>query len=696
MVERRHSRRVVHGVALTDEYAWLRSDRWQAVLRDPNVLDADILSMLEAENAYAAAAMAPIADLVGTLTAEMRGRIKEDDAQVPRPDGPWLYYTRYRQGGQHPLFCRRAREAPTDDGDVVMLDGDAQALGRAFFSLEAVRHAPNHALLAWSVDEAGSELHTIRVRDLATGEDATDAVHETDGRMVWLSDSSGFYYVRVDENHRTCKVFRHMLGTSTADDRLVVDEPDPAWFVHIGRTQSGAFCVVQISDHDATECHLLDLGDRDATPRLIEHRRPGHRYDVEHRGDALFIRTNGEGAEDFKIVTAPLRTPGADGWRDVVPHRRGCMITAFTVLGGHLVRLEREDGLPRIVVRAFDGGGEHAIAFAEEAYQLGLDIGDEFDTGTMRFTMSSMRTPREVYDYAIASRTRTLLKRQEIPSGHDPDRYVTRRVFAAAPDGAAVPISLLYGRDTPLDGSAPVLLYGYGAYGASTPASFAPNRFSLVDRGFIYAIAHVRGGTDKGWHWYTDGKLARKTNTFTDFVAAGRDLVARGMTTAGRIVAHGGSAGGMLMGAVANLAPDLFGGIIADVPFVDVLNTMLDADLPLTPPEWLEWGDPIRDADAFATIRSYSPYDNVRAQIYPPILAFGGLTDPRVTYWEPAKWVARLRATMTGGGPVLLHTNMGAGHGGASGRFDRLREVALSSAFALACVGRADVTAPAR
>ena len=693
-VERRPTRRLVHGVELVDDYAWLRSARWQAVLREPKVLDTDILAMLEAENAYAAATMAPFADVVGMLGAEMRGRIKEDDAQVPKADGPWLYYMRHRQGGQHPLFCRRARD---DTGDEqVMLDGDAEALGSTFFSIETVRQAPDHARLAWSVDEAGSELHTIRVRDLASGTDADDAVHDTDGNLVWLADSSGFYYVHVDDNHRTCQVFRHLLGTDPARDELIVEETNPAWFVHIGRTRSGAFAIVQISDHDATECHVIDLADRDAKARLVEPRQPGHRYDVEHNAGHFLIRTNVDGAEDFKVVVAPVATPAQALWRDVVPHRRGCTIVTFSVLREHLIRLEREDGLPRIVLRRLETGEEHAIAFAEDAYQLGLDLGFEFDTDVVRFGYSSMRTPREVFDYAIGTRERTLLKRQEIPSGHDPDRYVTRRIFAVADDGVRIPVSLLHRADLPTDGDAPVLLYGYGAYGSATPASFAPNRLSLVDRGFIYAIAHVRGGTDKGWSWYTDGKLARKMNTFTDFIAAGRHLVAEELTRPGRIVAHGGSAGGMLMGAIANLAPELFAGIIADVPFVDVLNTMLDGDLPLTPPEWLEWGDPIRDPAAFAYIKSYSPYDNVAARNYPPVLAFGGLTDPRVTYWEPAKWVARLRAQMTGGGPVMLQTNMGAGHGGASGRFDRLREVALTYAFALACVGRHDVTTPAR
>jgi oligopeptidase B len=404
---------------------------------------------------------------------------------------------------------------------------------------------------------------------------------------------------------------------------------------------------------------------------------------VEHRGDRLVLLTNADGAEDFKLMTAPVAAPGRAQWRDLVPHRPGIMILSHVALARWLVRLERRDANPQIIVRDWDSGDEHAIAFPEEAYSLGFDAGYEFDTDVIRYRYSSLTTPTETVDYDIGTGERTLRKRQEVPSGHDPADYVTRRLFATAPDGEQVPVSLVHRRDIALDGSAPCLLYGYGSYGMSMPAGFRTNILSLVDRGFVFAIAHIRGGTEKGWRWYTQGKREKKPNTFSDFIASGEALVAAGYTARGRIVAHGGSAGGMLMGAVANLAPDLFGGIVAEVPFVDVLNTMLDGSLPLTPPEWPEWGNPAEDEEAFRTILSYSPYDNVRPQPYPAILALGGLTDPRVTYWEPAKWVARLRAAMTGGGPILLKINMEAGHGGAAGRFDRLEEVALSYAFAI-------------
>jgi oligopeptidase B len=447
--------------------------------------------------------------------------------------------------------------------------------------------------------------------------------------------------------------------------------------------------VVSIHGHDASECHLVDLNDAEAKPRRVAPREPRLRYDVEPHGDLIYIHANADGAEDFAIFSAPLASVSRDDWRKVVAHRPGRMIVFCTVYAGHLAWVEREDSLPRLKIRALASGEEHAIDFDEEAYALHLEPGLEFDTTTLRFTYSSMTTPHETYDYDMVSRTRILVKREQIPSGHDPKNYVTRRLFAQAGDGASVPITLLHRADFKPGAGAPLLLYGYGAYGDALSANFDSNALSLVDRGLVYAYAHVRGGADKGWNWYENGKLEHKANSFTDFIACARRLIAAGYTREGAIVAHGASAGGMLMGAVANMAPELFAGVIADVPFVDVLNTMLRDDLPLTPPEWLEWGNPIADSAAFDRLAAYSPYDNVAPQNYPPILAMAGLTDPRVTYWEPLKWVQRLRATMTGGGPILLRTQMGAGHAGASGRFEQLDDIALEYAFALACAARA-------
>lgn len=679
----------VHGVTLRDDYDWLRAANWKEVLREPEALPADIRAYLEAENAYAAALMAPTRALQRELVKEMRGRLKEDDSSVPQPDGPFLYYSRYRRGAEHPLICRKPRSGKGGGKgrETVMLDADALAEGKDFFDLADTAHSPDHRLLAWSADEAGSELHTIRVRDLASGEDLPDAVPDTTGDIVWAADSRSFFYVGLDADHRPSKVLRHRLGEPVSQDSLLHDEADAGMFVDIDETQSGRYLLISINDHETSEIRLVDLTAQDVDPVVVAPRLVGRQYDVEHHGEDLLIRTNADGAEDFKIVSAPVVSPGPEQWRDVIAHVPGRLILSHLCLKGRLIRLERENGLPRIVIRDLTTGSESSIAFDEEAYGLGLDAGYEFETDTLRFIYASMARPAETYDYDMGSGARVLLKRQEIPSGHDPEAYRVRRIFATAPDGEQVPISLLHRADLVLDGRAPCLLYGYGSYGSAMSASFRTRPLSLVDRGFVYAIAHVRGGTEKGRRWYLDGKREKKRNTFTDFIAAAEALAQGGFTARGRIVAEGGSAGGMLMGAVANMAPHLFAGIVAEVPFVDVLNTILDDTLPLTPPEWPEWGDPIRDVAAFETIRSYSPYDNVTAQSYPPILAMAGLTDPRVTYWEPAKWVARLRATMTGGGPVLLHTNMDAGHAGSAGRFDSLKETALAYAFALRAVG---------
>jgi oligopeptidase B len=677
-----------YGIIVSDDYAWLRDQNWQEVLHDPAALDADIRKYLEAENAYTEGLLGHTASLQKRLVAEMRGRIKEDDSSVPSPDGHFAYFTKFREGGQHELYGRM----PRDGGEsTIVLDGDALAQAHQYFKFGGSRHSPDHRLEAWSADTRGSEYFSIRVRDWESLADHDDLVEGTDGSVVWSADSKSFFYVKLDENHRPMQVWRHRLGIHQADDVLIYQERDPGWFTHVHESTSGRFGVIAGGDHETSEQHLIDLADPDTPPRLIAPRETGVQYSIADRGDELFILTNADGAIDFKIVTAPLASPGRANWRDLIAHREGVYILDHDLYSGHLVRLERANALPAIVIRDLKRGEEHAIAFDETAYSLNTMGSYEFDTTNLRFSYSSMTTPLEVYDYDMASRARTLRKRQEIPSGHNPADYVTTRIMAKSHDGAEVPVSLLHRRDFARDGRAPLLLYGYGAYGAAMPASFSTSRLSLVDRGFVYAIAHIRGGTDKGWRWYLDGKREKKTNSFDDFSACARALIEANYTSAKRIVAHGGSAGGMLMGAVANRTGELFAGIVAEVPFVDVLNTMLDDSLPLTPPEWPEWGNPLLNEKDFRTILSYSPYDNVEAKDYPAILAMAGLTDPRVTYWEPAKWIARLRATMRGGGPVLLRTNMGAGHGGASGRFKRLDEVAIAYAFALWAVGLADM-----
>ncbi len=688
---RRPTRKSIHGHVLTDDYAWLAADNWRDVLRDPLTLPADIAALVKAENDHCARVVAPLKALRKTILKEMRGRIKEDDSDTPWPDGAFCYYERFREGGEHPLYCRTPREGGAES---VLLDGEREAKGHEFFDIGDAAHAPDHAQLAWSVDDKGSELYVIRTRALCDGQDRADVVGNTDGSAVWRADSRAFYYVRVDENHRTAQVFHHEVGADPAGDRLILEEKDGAWFVSLDESRCRRFGVVSIHGHDASECWLIDLHDADAPPRLIAPREAKLRYDVEPHGDQLYILNNADSADDFRISVAPLDAPGRANWRDVVVHKQGAIIVAFSIYARWLVWLIRENSLPRVMVRNLESGAEHAIAFGEEAYALSFETGYEFTSDILRFGYSSMTTPEETYDYNMATQERVLRKRQEIPSGHDPDKYETRRLYALAPNGESVPITLLHRADFTPGGQgasnepAPLLLYGYGAYGHALSASFNEDALSLVDRGFVYAVAHIRGGTDKGWRWYEHGKLEHKPNSFSDFLACARHLVATGYTREGAIVAQGASAGGMLMGAIVNEAPHLFAGIIAGVPFVDVLNTMLRDDLPLTPPEWLEWGNPIADAAAYDRIASYAPYENVRAQKYPPILMIAGVTDPRVTYWEPLKWAAKLRETMTGGGPVLLQLHM-TGHAGASGRFEALEDTALEYAFAISCVARA-------
>jgi oligopeptidase B len=674
-----------HGIARVDDYAWLRADNWQQVMRDPTALPPDIRAYLEDENAYTAAMMSDVETLRLDLFAEMRGRIKEDDSSVPAADGAYAYAVRYTEGAEHPMIVRNRRDGSDER---VVLDANALAAGKAYFRLGGSMHSPDHRRFAYAVDDKGSEYFTLHIRDVESGEDLADVIPGTAGNPVWAEDGKTLFYVWVDDNHRPAKLFRHIVGSDPAEDVLVYAEPDPGFFLAVGKSQSNRFILIDSHDHETSEVRLLAAADPSADPILVAERKTAEEYHVDHGGDGFFILTNAGGAEDFKIVTAPTGSPGREDWRDLVPHREGRLILHHAVLKDFLVRLERENGLPRIVIRAIATGEEHDIAFDEEAYSLGILDGYEFDTTNLRFTYSSMTTPARIFDYDMAKRTRVLRKEDEIPSGHDPAHYVTRRVYAPAADGETVPISLLYHRDTKIDGTAPCLLYGYGAYGISIPAAFGTSRLSLVDRGFVYAIAHIRGGKDKGYRWYASGRREKKVNTFTDFIAAADFLTAEGFAARGRIVGWGGSAGGMLIGAVANMAPDRFAGLIAEVPFVDVLTTMLDDSLPLTPPEWPEWGNPITNADDYRTIAAYSPYDNVGRRAYPAILAFAGLTDPRVTYWEPAKWVARLRAMKTDDRLLVLRTNMDAGHAGAAGRFDRLHETAFATAFALKVADR--------
>jgi len=543
--------------------------------------------------------------------------------------------------------------------------------------------------LAVGADTRGSEYYSVGFKDLTRDETLPDRIENTSGGVIFSADSQSVFYVAVDDHHRPSRVYRHRLGTKASQDVLVYEEPDPGFFVRVGQTEDYRHVVVSSNNHTTSELRLISCERPEEEPRLVAARRAGIEYGVSAMGDELLVLTN-DGAEDFKLARAPLSNPSPDSWTDVVPHRPGCLITAVTSFERFAVRLEVEGALPRIVVRRLSDGAEHEISFAEDAYSLGLAGGYEYETQTLRFTYSSPTTPTQTFDYDMETRGRTLLKQVEIPSGHDPARFRSARLQATAHDGEQVPITLLWHEQTPIDGSAPLMLYGYGSYGISMPASFSENRLSLVERGFVYAIAHVRGGKEKGYRWYTAGKLMKKKNTFLDFVRCAEHLCDAGYTSRGNVTIHGGSAGGMLVGAAINLRPELFKAAVGQVPFVDVLSTMCDASLPLTPPEWPEWGNPIESVEAYDYIASYSPYDNVSARDYPHVMATAGLTDPRVTYWEPAKWIARLRELRENDNLLLLRTYMEAGHGGAAGRFEKLSEIALVYAFVLLAHGRVE------
>lgn len=666
-----------------DPYAWLRDPNWRAAMQDPQQLHTAIRAYLEAENRYANGLMAEVEPLRKALVEELRGRILEEDSSVPSPDGPWLYYTRYREGGQQPLVCRRPIESATDADEQLLLDGDAEAADSEYFRLGSAVQSPNHRYLVYAVDRVGAEAFVLRIRDLHTGEDLPEQINDARGDVAWASDSTQFLYTRIDEEYRPRWVYRHNLGAPASDDRLVYTESDPGFFISVGQSESGRFLLIDCHDHTTSEVRWLEASRPDMTPRIVAPRERDVEYSVSDSGADWLILTNADGAEDFCICRAPIQSSARSEWQPWIPHEPGRLIESMLVFERWLVREELTEATPRIVVRSLSTGEEHVIADDEACVELGLLPGLEYATDTLRLTRSSFTRPSEVYDYAMGSRERVLRKQQTIPSGHNAADYKSERIHAVAPDGEHVPVSLFYHKSHPPTAASPLLLYAYGAYGISELPGFSPNRLSLVNRGFVYAIAHVRGGRERGYRWYREGRGRTKQNTFTDTIAAAEALIAQSYTGKGRIALHGGSAGGMLVGAVLNRRPELFHAAIADVPFVDCLNTMLDDTLPLTPPEWPEWGNPLENETDYATIAAYSPYDNITAQTYPTLLVTAGISDPRVTYWEPAKWVARLRAESHSPNEILLRTNMSAGHGGAAGRFEYLEEVAYRYAFLL-------------
>ena len=672
--------RVQHGHSFVDEYSWLRD-------RD----DPDTLAYLEAENAWTEQQLAPTSEFQERLFEEIRSRIQETDLSVPVKRRGWWYYARTEEGKQYGISCRK----PVSDADTphapaesaaehVLLDQNVEAGDSEFFAVGALSVSPDASLLAWSSDRAGAEVYELRFRDLATGADLPDVVPGTYYGSAWAADNRTYFYVKPDEAMRPYQLWRHILGTPADDDVLVFQEDDERFYLGVGVTKDERFLILHLGSKVTDEIWYLDATDPTAPFRVVQPREQEIEYTLEHHGDRFFIVTNADGAEDFKLVETPDTSPGREHWKDLVPHRPGVTLSGIDVFSDHIVLFERADGVRRIRVRRLSDGDDHVIEQPEEV-STSSGGSAEFDTTLLRYTYTSMVTPSTVFDYDMDTRERTLLKQQPVLGGYDSAQYVTERLWATSTDGERVPMSIVYRRDRARGG--PALLYGYGSYESSMDPGFSSVRLSLLDRGFVFAIAHIRGGGELGRRWYRDGKFLAKRNTFTDFIACADHLVHEGWTTTSQLAIRGGSAGGLLMGAVVNERPDLFGAVVAEVPFVDALNTILDPTLPLTVLEWEEWGNPLESNEYYEYMRSYSPYENVRATDYPPMLVTAGLNDPRVSYWEPAKWVAKLRATKTDTNPLLLKTEMGAGHMGPSGRYDAWREEAMVLAFVLTTFG---------
>ncbi|MDT9599319.1 S9 family peptidase [Sphingosinicella rhizophila] len=659
-----------HGRHIEDPYSWLKDPSY------PKVDDPEVLGYLKAENDYFEAAMAPHRPLVETLFQEMRARLKEDESSVPIRNGDWLYWWAFRPGAQYRTWYRK----PAGGGaEQILLDEATEAEGSDYYKLGAMAVSPDGSLAAIQIDDDGSERFKLRIRDIAAGTDIETVTEVGIGAPVWASDGKAIVFTEVNENWRSYRARLHRLGRPASEDQTLYEETEDAGFsVDVSRSQDRSLIFISAGDNASNEVRFVPAGDPEAPPTLIAPRMAKRLYSVDAAHGRLWILTNDEHV-NFRLAEADPARPGE--WKTLIPGSDRVYLTGLTSYRDHLAIAARVDGLDQLLLRNYSGE-ERRLPFREASYSAAFTGNPDYAPEAYRLTYSSMVTPTTVYDYHPADQRLEVLKVQEIPSGYDPALYATERHLVQARDGERIPVSLVYRKDRRQKGGN-LFLYAYGAYGHAIPPGFSTSRISLLDRGYVFAIAHIRGGDDLGYQWYLDGKLDKRTNTFNDFVDTAKGLIGLGFTQAGRIAIEGGSAGGELMGAVINSDPALWGAVVADVPFVDVLNTMLDDSLPLTPGEWPEWGNPITDKAAFDTIRSYSPYDNVKAQAYPPLLITGGLNDPRVTYWEPAKWAAKLRATKTDDNLLLLKINMGAGHGGKSGRWEQLREVAEAYAFVL-------------
>lgn len=655
-----------------DNYYWLRERNNPAVIE-----------YLQAENAYTFAMLKPTEALQETLYQEMKGRIRESDDSVPVKNGDYYYYSRTEAGEQYPLYCRKkgSLAAPEE----IYLDQNKLAEGRAFYEIGIREISPHQRLLAYSVDTTGLEVYTIYFKDLFSGQALGETIPNTYYGAAWANDNKTLFYITLDAAKRPYKLFRHTLGSDPQADAEVYHEQDEAYHLNLFKTKSQAYLILELASLVTSEAWYLDANRAESAFKLIQPRRHEIEYYVEHHGDQFIIRTNDD-APNFKLVSAPVTNPAKSRWKEVLAHRDSVKIENIEVFRDRLVVFERKKGLEQIRVSDFSGKSFHYVEMPEQVYTLSPGENPEYGADSLRFVYSSLTAPKSYFAYHPTARRLVLNKREEVPGGYDPTQYQSERIFAPAGDGALIPVSLVYKKGMPKDGGHPLMLYGYGAYGNSSEPYFSVARLSLLERGFVYAIAHVRGGGEMGRYWYEQGRLLNKKNTFTDFIACAEHLIAQKYTSPDKLVISGGSAGGLLMGAVATMRPDLFKTVVAHVPFVDVLNTMLDSAIPLTVIEYEEWGNPHIE-EYYFYLKSYAPYENVAAKAYPNMLITAGLNDARVPYWEPAKWIAKLRALKTDSNRLLLNVNMGAGHGGASGRYDELREVALEYAFVLDCLG---------
>ncbi len=663
----------IHGHTRVDEYFWL-NDR-----ENP-----EVIKYLTDENTYTKAIMADTDTFQAKLYKEMRSRIKEDDTSVPFKDNGYWYYTRFEEGKEYAITCRK--KGSMDAPEEILLNENELAEGHDYFSASGISVSDDNKWLSFAIDTVSRRLYTIYFKNLETGEVLAESIPNCEGGVAWAADNKTVFYAKKDlQTLRTPEIFRHVVGTAATTDKLIFTEKDDTFNCSVWRSRSKAKIFIGSYQTVSTEYRMLDASKPEGEFVLIEPRSRDHEYSVTDFGDKLYIVTNLE-AKNFRLMEAPVKTPGRKNWKEVIAHRPETLLEGVEMFKDFMVLEERTNGLSMLRIRKQSTGEEHYVNFGEAAYTTYLSTNREFDTDKLRYGYSSMTTPWSTFEYGMATKERTLLKEQPVIGTFKKENYTTERIMATATDGTKVPISIVYRKGVKKDGSAPLLLYAYGSYGASMDAYFSSTNLSLLDRGFIYAIAHIRGGEEMGRQWYEDGKLLKKKNTFTDFIDCGEHLIKSGYTSKGKLFAMGGSAGGLLMGAVVNMRPDLWKGVVAAVPFVDVVTTMLDESIPLTTGEYDEWGNP-NVKEYYDYIRSYSPYDNVEAKEYPNMLVTTGLHDSQVQYWEPAKWVARLRDRKTGDNLLLLHTNMEAGHGGASGRFESLKETALEFAFIFKLMG---------